>query len=73
MPRDNSPPFDGEPQPVQRNSFQQYLESIHAQCAHSDSGEVASYIPELAQADPRRFGIALITVQSLTLRSFLQF
>ena len=41
--------------------MQQYLEDIAAQCGGTD-GEVAAYIPELAQADPDRFALALATV-----------
>ena len=43
------------------NYFQNYLESLHAAFVNNDSGEVASYIPELLKADPRWLGIALIT------------
>ncbi|RJN32640.1 glutaminase A [Nesterenkonia natronophila] len=44
-----------------RSPVQNYLESIVEQCSGTE-GEVASYIPELAQADPDRFGLALATV-----------
>ncbi|MDD1630120.1 MAG: glutaminase A, partial [Methylococcaceae bacterium] len=44
------------------NYFQNYLESLHQNHANLDKGEVASYIPELLKADPKWFGIALITV-----------
>lgn len=44
-----------------RNPVQQYLEDIVAQCGGTD-GAVADYIPELAQADPDRFALALATV-----------
>jgi len=40
---------------------QALLEDIHARHADDDSGEVASYIPELAEADPDWFGIAMVT------------
>lgn len=40
---------------------QAMLERIHARHADSRSGEVASYIPELAGADPDLFGIAIVT------------
>jgi glutaminase len=40
---------------------QQLLERLHGRHAEDDSGEVASYIPELATADPGWFGIALVT------------
>ncbi len=41
---------------------QAYLERLHAQFAGLTSGEVASYIPELAKADPASFGIVIATV-----------
>ena len=44
-----------------RSPVQQYLESIVEQCSGTE-GEVASYIPELAQTDPDRFALALATV-----------
>ncbi len=37
------------------------LERIHSRHAGNRSGEVASYIPELAGADPELFGIAMVT------------
>ena len=37
------------------------LQEIHATYAHASEGNVAGYIPELAKADPRLFGIALAT------------
>ena len=40
---------------------QQLLERLHSRHAGDDSGEVASYIPELATADPSWFGITLVT------------
>jgi glutaminase len=42
--------------------IQAYLEQLHAQFAADASGCVASYIPELAKADPRAFGIVVATV-----------
>jgi glutaminase len=35
------------------------LHEVHAQLLDNDSGEVATYIPELADCDPDRFGIAI--------------
>jgi glutaminase len=43
------------------NYFQDYLNSLHDICVEIDSGEVASYIPELLKADPQWLGISLIT------------
>ena len=42
--------------------FQTYLEALHARHASLEDGEVASYIPELAKADPSSFGIAVATI-----------
>jgi glutaminase len=39
-----------------------YLHALHERLAGDDSGAVATYIPELAGADPSSFGIALATV-----------
>jgi glutaminase len=39
-----------------------YLESLLARHRDSDSGEVATYIPELAGVDPDLFGVCLATV-----------
>lgn len=44
-----------------RSPVQEYLESIVEQCGGTD-GEVASYIPELAGADPDGFALALATI-----------
>ncbi|MBY6366316.1 glutaminase A [Rhodococcoides corynebacterioides] len=40
---------------------QHILEDVYALCAADTSGAVADYIPELATADPDRFGICLTT------------
>jgi glutaminase len=42
--------------------MQRYLEGLFDRFRGVDDGEVASYIPELTQADPDWFGIALVTV-----------
>jgi glutaminase len=42
--------------------IQAYLEQVHARFASLDAGAVATYIPELAKADPRAFGIVVATV-----------
>lgn len=44
-----------------RSPVQQYLQDIADRCGGT-AGEVASYIPELAAADPDRFALALATV-----------
>ncbi|MFW0873693.1 glutaminase A [Rhodococcoides corynebacterioides] len=40
---------------------QHILEDVYALCAEDTSGAVADYIPELASAEPDRFGICLTT------------
>jgi glutaminase len=42
--------------------IQDYLDRLHRDLAAVHDGQVASYIPELATVDPRRFGIAIATV-----------
>src|SRR5262249_12098977 len=49
--------FVGRPSPVEA-----YLDDLRARHAVNDSGQVATYIPELADADPALFGICLATV-----------
>jgi len=41
------------------------LREIHARIANLDEGTVADYIPELAKADPRWFGISVASAQGL--------
>lgn len=48
------PPFEG---PIQA-----YLQQLHSRFAPLDSGQVASYIPELAVVDPDAFAIVIATV-----------
>ena len=44
-----------------RLPLQDYLDSLHASLLSLQDGNVATYIPELAKADPDRFGICLVT------------
>ena len=37
------------------------LQEMHSSYRQNFNGKVATYIPELAKADPRQFGIALVT------------
>src|SRR5215831_13963787 len=41
--------------------IQMYIDRLHEEYAGLDAGEVATYIPELAKADPAWFGICLAT------------
>lgn len=42
--------------------IQDYLERLHSRLCAVHDGRVAAYIPELAKADPRLFGICIATV-----------
>ncbi len=42
--------------------IQSFLDQLHSEFAALDKGQVATYIPELAKADPSRFGIVIATV-----------
>ena len=42
--------------------IQDYLTGLHARLSEIDAGSVATYIPELANADPGWFGIVIATV-----------
>src|SRR2546425_6386857 len=41
--------------------LQRYLAVLHHKYQRLDDGQVATYIPELAKADPRWFGICIVT------------
>ena len=47
-------------------SIQAFLESLYEQCCDLNSGTLASYIPELAKADPDWFAISIVTVDGQT-------
>ncbi|MGH7410105.1 MAG: glutaminase A, partial [Candidatus Methylomirabilis sp.] len=44
-----------------KSPIQEYLERLHAKYAELREGAVATYIPELAKADPEWFGICVAT------------
>src|SRR5579862_3924043 len=48
--------------PRERSPMATYISELLERHAGSDTGEVATYIPELAEADPALFGICLATV-----------
>ena len=50
------------PTPAPASPIQAYLGQLHARFAALGEGAVATYIPELATADPAAFGIAVATV-----------
>lgn len=47
---------------IARSPLTEILNRVHRSVADEAAGEVASYIPELARAEPSRFGIAIATV-----------
>src|SRR5262245_40928538 len=54
--------LDTERRPTRvRSPIQSYLERLHARHAQLTAGAVATYIPELAKADPDWFGICIAT------------
>src|SRR5689334_765155 len=44
------------------SAMEQYLGRVHRDLVGDTSGEVASYIPDLAKVDPNGFGLALATL-----------
>jgi glutaminase len=52
-----TPPHSRSSSPVAH-----YLQRLHERFRDLDDGDVATYIPELAKADPRWFGICIATV-----------
>ena len=45
------------------SQIQKIVDDIHRKYKNVDEGAVATYIPELGKADPRAFGICLVTVE----------
>jgi glutaminase len=48
-----------------QSPLQTYLADLHGALAGVDKGELATYIPELAKADPRWLGICLVTMDGV--------
>lgn len=48
-----------------KSPLQTYLESLHGQLSTLQSGELASYIPELTKANPDWLGICLVTMDGV--------
>jgi glutaminase len=49
------------------SEIDQIVQHIYEKYRYFDEGEVATYIPELAKADPSRFGICLVKVDGRTI------
>ena len=50
-----------DPRPSPPSPVLEYLQRLHSEVAAITEGKVATYIPELAKADPNWFGICLVT------------
>src|SRR5204863_3573849 len=50
-----------EPKSTCASPVLDHLEQLHRECAAITEGRVATYIPELAKANPNWFGICLVT------------
>jgi glutaminase len=48
-------------EPDLTSPIQDFLAELHRKCATDNDGDVATYIPELAKADPDWFGICIVT------------
>jgi len=48
-----------------QSPIQAYLADLHGHLAATHRGELASYIPELAKADPQWFGICVVTMDGV--------
>lgn len=46
---------------MEKHRLQELIEELHGRYADREDGEVATYIPELAKADPDDFGISVAT------------
>ena len=51
-----------EPSVSTHSHIQEIIQDVYEKYKDIDEGEVATYIPELAKADPDHFGIAMVTV-----------
>ena len=50
-----------QPTATSTSPIQDFLQELHARHAELREGQVATYIPELAKANPDCFGISLVT------------
>src|SRR4029077_8701513 len=46
--------------PAATHEVQSLVDDLHARYLSIDEGEVATYIPELAKADPDKFGVSVV-------------
>ncbi len=57
------------PTPAHLRHIQEVIDGIYEKYKHVEDGDVATYIPELAKADPKHFGICLATVDGQVFRA----
>ncbi|MBI4481004.1 MAG: glutaminase A [Acidobacteria bacterium] len=55
--------------PAPLSQVQEIVDGIYEKYKNVDEGEVATYIPELGKADPKHFGICLVTMDGQVLRA----
>ena len=65
----SSPVPSGSMAPEQASQIQEVIDSIYEKYKNVEDGDVATYIPELAKANPRHFGICLATVDGHVFRA----
>src|SRR5881275_272374 len=53
--------MQAQPPTLLSSPVMDYLTDLHSEFSSVTDGNVATYIPELAKADPNRFGICLVT------------
>jgi glutaminase len=63
MPDKLTKPDERQSSAPMNSPIQDYLQELHARYADLNEGEVATYIPELAKANPDWFGICLVTTE----------
>jgi len=51
---------------MDKHELQSAIEELHERYRTLDAGTVATYIPELSKADPRDFGISIVTAEGRT-------
>ena len=66
-PHDAAIPEETAPNEAAR--IQEVLDEVYEKYRNVDEGEVATYIPELGKADPKDFGICLVTVDGRVFRA----
>jgi glutaminase len=63
------PAHPAKPVPAEAAHIQETLDEIYEKYRNVDDGAVATYIPELGKADPKDFGICMVTVDGHVFRA----